>query len=300
MPGPGPRGRGGPRGMKPTVDNPLQIMKRLLGYVAKFYKWHLIAVVLLIITSVLCSVRGTMFIQSLIDDYITPMLQQDSPDFGPLLHAILKMACIYAVGVAASYIYNLLMLYVTQGTLRKMRNEIFEHMEKLPVKYFDTHKNGDIMSVYTNDIDTLRQMISQSIPQLINSSMTIISVTISMLILNIPLTIISFAMVGVVLFTTGKVGGRSGKYFMKQQKDLGTVNGYIEEMISGQKVVKVFCHEEAAKKEFKELNDQLYDSAYNANFYANVLGPINAQLGNTSYVICAISGGLRPSQALAV
>ncbi len=292
MPGPGGRPPRGVRGMKSTVDNPGRIMKRLMGYVAKYYKGRLLFVVVLIITSVLCDVRGTMFIRTLIDGYITPMLQQDSPDFAPLLSAIMKMAVIYGCGVLATYGYSRIMINVTQGTLRNMRNELFEHMEKLPVKYFDDHRHGDIMSIYTNDIDTLRQMISQSIPQLINSALMLVSVTISMLILNIPLTLLTFVMVGVVLFTTSKVGGLSGRYFVAQQRDLGAANGYIEEMISGQKVVKVFCHEDAAKKEFRELNDKLFHSADNANHFANIIGPINAQLGNVSYVMCAIFGGI--------
>ena len=202
------------------------------------------------------------------------------------------MAAFYALGVLATFGYNRLMVNVTQGTLRNLRNDLFSHMEKLPIKYFDTHVHGDIMSVYTNDIDTLRQMISQSMPQLLNSGITIVSVFISMLILSIPLTIVTMIMVGIMVFCSKKSAGQSGAYFAKQQKDLGTVNGYIEEMMNGQKVVKVFCHEEENMQNFKKLNDELYISADRANTFANFLGPINAQIGNISYVICAIVGGV--------
>ncbi|MBP3469802.1 MAG: ABC transporter ATP-binding protein, partial [Lachnospiraceae bacterium] len=251
-----------------------------------------ISVVLLIILSVIANVQGTMFTKNLIDEYITPFLLTDYPDFSPLAHAIAKVAAFYAIGVLATYSYNRIMVNVTQGTLRNLRNELFAHMEKLPIRYFDTHAHGDIMSVYTNDIDTIRQMISQSIPQLISSAITIVSVFVSMLILNIPLTIVTLCMVGIMVFCSKKAAGLSGKYFLQQQKNLGAVNGYIEEMMNGQKVVKVFCHEEENKKAFKELNDQLYISADRANTYANILGPINAQIGNISYVVCAIAGGV--------
>ncbi|MGN1193214.1 MAG: ABC transporter ATP-binding protein [Dorea sp.] len=281
----------GPRGVKPGVDHPGKLFTRLMKYVLGKYKFHCMAVLILIFVSVIANVQGTMFTKNLIDDYITPFLLTDNPNFTPLAHAIARVAGFYAIGVVATYSYNRIMVNVTQGTLRNLRNELFEHMEKLPIKYFDTHAHGDIMSVYTNDIDTIRQMISQSIPQLINSGITIVSVFVSMLILNIPLTIVTLAMVGVMIFCSKKAAGMSGKYFLKQQKNLGAVNGYIEEMMNGQKVVKVFCHEEENIKNFKELNDQLYISADKANTYANILGPINAQLGNLSYVICAIIGG---------
>ena len=281
----------GPRGVKPGVDHPGKLFTRLMKYVLGKYKFHCLAVLILIFVSVIANVQGTMFTKNLIDDYITPFLLTDNPNFTPLAHAIARVAGFYAIGVVATYFYNRIMVNVTQGTLRNLRNELFEHMEKLPIKYFDTHAHGDIMSVYTNDIDTIRQMISQSIPQLINSGITIVSVFVSMLILNIPLTIVTLAMVGVMIFCSKKAAGMSGKYFLKQQKNLGAVNGYIEEMMNGQKVVKVFCHEEENIKNFKELNDQLYISADKANTYANILGPINAQLGNLSYVICAIIGG---------
>ena len=281
----------GPRGVKPGVDHPGKLFTRLMKYVLGKYKFHCMAVLILIFVNVIANVQGTMFTKNLIDDYITPFLLTDNPNFTPLAHAIARVAGFYAIGVVATYSYNRIMVNVTQGTLRNLRNELFEHMEKLPIKYFDTHAHGDIMSVYTNDIDTIRQMISQSIPQLINSGITIVSVFVSMLILNIPLTIVTLAMVGVMIFCSKKAAGMSGKYFLKQQKNLGAVNGYIEEMMNGQKVVKVFCHEEENIKNFKELNDQLYISADKANTYANILGPINAQLGNLSYVICAIIGG---------
>ena len=288
MPGPGRQ----PRGMKSQVKNPCELFLRLMKYVLKDYKFHCISVVVLIVVSVLCNVQGTMFMKNLIDEYITPFLLSDNPNFTPLAHAIAKVAAFYALGVLATFGYNRLMVNVTQGTLRNLRNDLFSHMEKLPIKYFDTHAHGDIMSVYTNDIDTLRQMISQSMPQLLNSGITIVSVFISMLILSIPLTIVTMVMVGIMVFCSKKSAGQSGAYFAKQQKDLGTVNGYIEEMMNGQKVVKVFCHEEENMQNFKKLNDELYISADRANTFANFLGPINAQIGNISYVICAIVGGV--------
>ena len=288
MPGPGRQ----PRGMKSQVKNPGELFLRLMKYVLKDYKFHCISVVVLIVVSVLCNVQGTMFMKNLIDEYITPFLLSDNPNFTPLAHAIAKVAAFYALGVLATFGYNRLMVNVTQGTLRNLRNDLFSHMEKLPIKYFDTHAHGDIMSVYTNDIDTLRQMISQSMPQLLNSGITIVSVFISMLILSIPLTIVTMVMVGIMVFCSKKSAGQSGAYFAKQQKDLGTVIGYIEEMMNGQKVVKVFCHEEENMQNFKKLNDELYISADRANTFANFLGPINAQIGNISYVICAIVGGV--------
>ena len=288
MPGPGRQ----PRGMKAQVKNPGELFLRLMKYVLKDYKFHCISVVVLIVVSVLCNVQGTMFTKNLIDEYITPFLLSDNPNFTPLAHAIARVAAFYALGVLATFGYNRLMVNVTQGTLRNLRNDLFSHMEKLPIKYFDTHAHGDIMSVYTNDIDTLRQMISQSMPQLLNSGITIISVFVSMLILSIPLTVVTMIMVGIMVFCSKKSAGQSGAYFAKQQKDLGTVNGYIEEMMNGQKVVKVFCHEEENMQNFKKLNDELYVSADKANTFANFLGPINAQIGNISYVICAIIGGV--------
>ncbi len=288
---PGPMNRG-PRGMKPKVKNPGKLLSRLMNYVFRDYKIHCIFVFIFIFLGVIANVQGTMFTKNLIDDYITPFLLTDSPDFSPLAHAIGRVAVFYAIGIVSTYAYNRIMVTVTQGTLRNMRNELFAHMQRLPIKYFDTHAHGDIMSIYTNDIDTLRQMISQSIPQIINSAFTVVSVFISMVILNIPLTVVTLIMVAVMLFCSQKSAANSGKYFLEQQRNLGAVNGYIEEMMNGQKVVKVFCHEEESKKEFKELNDKLFVSADRANTFANFLGPINAQLGNISYVICAMVGGI--------
>ena len=285
----GPRGARGPR---PKVENPGKLLKRLLGYVFKSYTPHCIIVFICILISVLANAQGTMFLQDLIDVYIMPMIGASDPDFKPLATAILKVASFYLCGAAASYIYGRILVVVSQGTLKSLRNDMFSHMEKLPIKYFDTNSHGDIMSVYTNDIDTLRQMISQSIPQLINSTFTIITVFVCMVTLNIPLTVLTIVMVAVMLMCTKKFAGLSGKYFTAQQRDLGKVNGFIEEMMSGQKVVKVFCHEEKNIDDFNELNDNLFDSAYNANKFANILGPINAQLGNLSYVICAAVGGM--------
>lgn len=269
----------------------MKIFKRLTAYVFQYYKFHYIAVIVLIFVSVLANVQGTMFMKNLIDDYIMPFLMTDTPDFSPLANAIARVACFYGVGILSTYMYNRIMITVTQGTLRSLRDDVFAHMERLPIQYFDTHAHGDIMSVYTNDIDTLRQMISQSIPQVVSSGITIVSVFVSMLILSVPLTAVTLAMVAVMIASTKAAAGRSGKYFLEQQKNLGAVNGYIEEMMNGQKVVKVFCHEEENKKAFKELNDRLFVSADRANTFANFLGPINAQLGNISYVVCAIVGG---------
>ena len=288
---PGPMNRT-PRGQKPQVEHPFALLARLMHYVFRDYKFHCIAVFLLIFAGVIANVQGTMFTKNLIDDYITPFLLSDNPNFAPLAKAISRVAVFYAIGVISTYTYNRIMVAVTQGTLRNLRNDLFAHMEKLPIRYFDTHSHGDIMSVYTNDIDTLRQMISQSIPQIINSTFTIVSVLVSMLILNIPLTLVTLVMVSLMLICTKKAAGQSGKYFLDQQKNLGAVNGYIEEMMNGQKVVKVFCHEDASIREFHELNEALYTSADRANTFANILGPINAQLGNISYVVCAIVGGV--------
>lgn len=287
-------GMGGkrPRGPVQKVENPGKLLARLMKYVARNYSIHLIVVVICIFASVLANVQGTMFMKSLIDDYIMPMIGKADPDFGPLIRAIVRVAGFYLIGVVCTFVYNRLMVYVTQGTLKNLRGDLFTHMESLPVKYFDTHAHGDIMSVYTNDIDTLRQMISQSMPQLLSSAITIVSVFISMIILSIPLTVVTLIMIAVMMTATKKVAGMSGKYFLSQQKELGRVNGFIEEMMEGQKVVKVFCHEEESLEKFRELNQNLYESSNYANRYGNMLGPINAQLGNVSYVICAIVGGI--------
>ena len=288
---PEPMGGRPPRGAKPTVANPGKVFKRIIGFVAKNYLLQCIVVLVCIVLTVFSTIQGTMFTKTLIDQYIMPLMQQTVPDYTQLLHAIIRVACFYAVGVIAAYVNTRMMVYVTQGTMRSLRDEIFVHMESLPIKYFDTHAHGDIMSIYTNDVDTLRQMISQSIPQLINSSITIIGVLASMIILNIPLTLLTLVLVGLMLVVTKKATGMSGKYFVKQQKNLGEVNGFIEEMMGGQKVVKVFCHEEENMERFDKINEELCDSSYNANKFANILGPINAQIGNISYVIIAIAGG---------
>ncbi len=281
-----------PRGMKPQIENPGKVMKRLISYVFSKYKLHLIIVTICILASVLCNAQGTMFMQSLIDNYITPLLVSGSRDMSGLLHAIMRVGVFYALGIICVLIYQKIMVYVTQGTLKSLRDDMFNHMENLPIKYFDTHSHGDIMSIYTNDIDTLRQMISQSIPQLFNSLVTIITVLVFMIVLSIPLTVVTLIMVGVMLMVSKKIAANSGKYFVKQQKDIGTVNGYVEELMAGQKVVKVFCYEEENIKKFNELNDRLFDSAYKANKYANILMPVNAQIGNVSYVIVTILGGI--------
>ena len=266
-------------------------MKKIFQLLFSEYKWHLLFVILGILGSALATVKGTLFLQTLIDDYITPLISSDNPDFQPLFQALLKMGCIYGVGLICSFAYNRIMVNVGQGTMKKVRTQLFTHMESLPIKYFDTHAHGDIMSVYTNDTDTLRQFVGISLPQLLNSFISIISVFVSMVILNVPLTILTVAMVVVMLISTRFIAGKSGKYFGKQQQHLGEVNGYIEEMMGGQKVIKVFCHEEESLKEFRVKNEQLRDSADKANGYANILMPVIVQLGNVSYVLCAIAGG---------
>ena len=274
------------------IKNPMQTLKRLLGIIMKKYKFHMIFVFIFILLSVFANVQGTLFIQKLIDDYINPMIGQPNPDFTPLLTAIARVAVFYLLGAAASYAYSKIMIYVAQGTMRDIRCNIFSHMESLPIKYFDTHKHGDIMSVYTNDVDTLRQMISQTLVQIFSSVITIVSVLASMIVLSIPLTLLTLFMIFVMLFVVKNLAGKSGKYFLAQQTDLGNENGYIEEMMNGQKVVKVFNHEKKSIEEFKKLNDKLFDSAYNANKFANIIMPINAQISNISYVLCAILGGV--------
>ena len=274
------------------IQHPLKQLKRLMAYVFQDYGMHCAAVLLLIVVSVLANVQGTMFTRTLIDEYIQPLLLSDRPDFTPLLHAIIRVAAFYGIGIVSTYTYNRLMVEVTQGTLRDMRNDLFERMERLPIQYFDTHTHGDIMSIYTNDIDTLRQMISQSVPQFINSAITIVSVLVSMIILNIPLTVVTLIMVGIMVLSSRAAAGTSGRYFVEQQINIGKVNGYIEEMMEGQKIIKVFCHEEETEEKCRELNQKLFVSADRANAFANYLGPINAQLGNVSYVLCAIVGGM--------
>lgn len=289
----GVRGPGrGNQGQKPKVKNPGKLLKRLLSYVFKKYKIHCIIVFICILVGVLATVQGTMFLQTLIDDYILPLIGVPDPDFTPLAKAIAKVACFYVLGIISAYVQGRLMVIITQGTLKALRDDLFVHMESLPIKYFDVHPHGDIMSIYTNDTDTLRQMISQSVPQLINSVFTIVTVFYCMVTISIPLTVLSIVMVVLMLFCAKNLAGKSGMYFVKQQKDLGKLNGYIEEMMEGQKVVKVFCHENQNIESFNNLNNNLFDSANNATKFANILGPINAQLGNMSYVFCAIVGGL--------
>ena len=282
----------GRSGGKKGPANPGKLLRRLMGMIMKYYGVAVVIVAICIIINVLANVQETMFMQSLIDDYITPLLKSDTKEYMPLLKAIVRVAGFYGIGIVASYTYNRIMVNVTQGMLKHFRDAMFTKMEQLPIKYFDTHAHGDIMSMYTNDTDTLRQMISQSMPQLFNSAITIVSTTVCMFMLNIPLTVLTFVMVGVMLMLTRKIGGLSAKHFIAQQKDIGSLNGYIEEMMQGQRVVKVFCHEEESKNAFDELNERLCESSYKANNYSNILGPINAQIGNISYVLCAIVGGV--------
>ena len=285
--GPGPRGAGQPR---PKVENPGLLLKRIMGEVFQHYLPHCIIVLICIVVSALANVQASLFLKSLIDDYIVPMTQQAAPDFGPLTAALIRVGCIYAVGVLAAWLNARIMVNVTQGTLRNLRIQLFTHMESLPIKYFDQHPHGDIMSVYTNDVDTLRQMLSQSIPQLVSSAITIVSVFFSMCMLSWQLTIVTMLMVALMMFFSKKITQQSGKYFIQQQRDLGKLNGYIEEMMEGQKVVKVFTHEQKALDGFRQLNDQLKDSANKANSFANIMMPVNAQLGNISYAVCALAG----------
>ena len=285
--GPGPRGMGGPR---PKVENPGRLLKRIMAEVFQHYLPHCILVLICIVVSALANVQASLFLQTLIDDYIIPMTQQQDPSFAPLAGALVRVGCIYVVGILAAWLNARIMVNVTQGTLRNLRIQLFTHMESLPIRYFDTHPHGDIMSVYTNDVDTLRQMLSQSIPQLVSSAITIVSVFASMCMLSWQLTIVTMLMVALMMFCSKKITQQSGKFFIAQQRDLGKVNGYIEEMMEGQKVVKVFTHEQKALEGFRELNDKLKDSAKQANSFANIIMPVTAQLGNISYAICALAG----------
>lgn len=286
---PGPRG---PRGPKPKIKNPGKLFARLMGFIFKKYLPACIIVVICIFVSVLANVQGTMFTKNLIDDYIVPLLKTGNPDYGPLLAAMGRVAVFYGIGVISTFAYSKIMIYVSQGTIKNLRVELFSHMQDLPIQYFDSHAHGDIMSIYTNDIDTLRQLISQSLPQILNSAITVVSVFVSMVILNIPLTVLTIVMVIVTTVVTKKFAGFSSRYFLAQQRDLGKVNGFIEEMLNGQKVVKVFTHEQENIEAFDKINDELFESAYNANMYSNMLGPVNAQIGNLSYVLCALAGGV--------
>lgn len=291
MPPMGPRG---PKGMKggPKSKDPMKTLKRLLAFIMKRYKFRYLFVIVCIAISSVVQVIGTMFMRTLIDDYILPMVDGRLTSFQPLIQALTTIACVYLLGIICTYTYNLVMMYISQGVLKDIRDEMFAHMETLPIKYFDTHQHGDIMSHYTNDTDTLRQMVSQSIPNLFSSAITLISTVISMLILSVPLTLLVFLGVFVMLTVSGKIGGNSARYFVAQQQSLGKTNGYIEEMMDGQKVIKVFCHEDQAIEEFNQLNDELFDTARNANTFANILMPINANIGNINYVVILIAGSL--------
>ncbi len=280
-----PKGRG--------IENPIKVFKRLLAYVLKEYKFLFVIVVICIFISSLSNVAGTLFLKNLIDDYITPLLNKSgAADFGPLLKAILTIAAIYLMGVLTNYVFNRIMIIISQGSLKKIRDDMFAHMETLPISHFDTHAHGELMSLYTNDTDSLRQMISQSIPQLLASVITIVSVFFSMIFLSIPLTIVQMLAIAVMFYTIKVIGGKSGMYFGLQQRDIGKLNGYVEEMMEGQRVVKVFCHEEEAKLNFDKLNDALCDSANNANKFANILMPILGNVGNITYVLISIVGAI--------
>ena len=277
---------------KMSLRQQVSAMKRVLGYLLRDYKFSFFIVVICILGSALATLRGTLFMQSLIDDYIVPLTQAQTPDFSKLAAALVAVALTYGIGILCAYGYNRIMVNVSQGTMRNLRVELFQHMESLPIRYFDTHAHGDIMSIYTNDVDTLRQLISQSIPQLLNSFVTILTSFISMLVLDIPLTLLTLAMIGIMAFVTSKIAAKSAVYFAKQQKDLGAVNGYIEEMMEGQKVVKVFCHETKSVEQFRRLNQELRESADKANTFSNITMPVNMSLGNISYVLCAVAGAI--------
>ena len=268
--------------------NLMPLLKRVLGIMLREYKVQFGLVVVLILGAALATLRGTLFMRDLVDVYIKPIIGVESPDFGPLAHALLSLALVYLIGLLCSYGYNRLMAIISQGTLEKIRIELFSKMESLPIKYFDTTPHGDIMSVYTNDVDTLQQLIGQSVPQLVNSTVTIVLTFISMVCLNILLTILTLCMVAVMLVAASKLGGMAGTYFVKQQSSLGKVNAYIEEMMEGQKVVKVFCHENENIEQFRAINQELRESTKNANKIANILMPVNGNLGNISYVLCAV------------
>ena len=270
----------------------LPVLKRVLRYMLHFYRLPFLLVLLCILISAVANVAGTTFSKTLIDDYITPMLSTGSRDFSALANEIIRLACVLAVGILAAFSYNRIMVSISQGTMRRLRDDLFSRMEQLPIKYFDTHPHGDIMSVYTNDVDTLRQLLGQSIPQTINSMMTMAATLVTMLLLNPVLTFLSLATAALMLTVTAKLSKLSSRYYVEQQRDLGAVNGFIEEMLDGQKVVKIFCHEEQAKADFTRLNQTLRASAEQANRYANLLMPINANIGWLSYVMMAIVGAL--------
>lgn len=275
---------------KKTLSNTASA-KRLFGYIWSEYRAQFLVVIGCILISAVTGVVGALFTKNLIDDYIAPLLLTQTPIFTELLYAIILMACVYFVGIVAAFVYNRMMVNISQGVLKKIRDEQFARMQKLPISYFDTHTHGDIMSRYTNDTDTLRQVLSQSIPQMFSGAITLVAVFISMLALSLPLTLIVVVFVPILLLTTQKIAGKSGSYFVEQQRSLGTINGYIEEMIAGQKIVKVFCHEKEAIEEFDARNDELFRSSDGANKYANILMPVLQNIGNLQYVVIAAVGG---------
>ena len=291
----GPGGRGGHGGRNMGIakmpKGGMKLIKRLIRYVAVNYKWSLLAVLVCILITSVTTLTSTLFTRTLIDDYILPLTQMEHPDFTPLAHALMKLAAVLMVGALCSYIHSRLMINVSQGTLKRLRIDVFSHMQQLPIKYFDTHAHGNTMSVYTNDIDTLRQMIS-SMPNLFSSLVTIILTLTSMIVLSLPLTILTFLMSMVMIYTTRKLGSRSSKFFYAQQTNLGNMNGFVEEMLTGQKVVKIFCHEDEAVDQFQQLNENLRSSTYNANRVANIVMPVNGNLSNLIYVMTAIFGAM--------
>ena len=280
-----------PKGFTDGRKLDMKVLVRLMKYVLERYRFQYLLVLVGIVVTSLTSVASSVFMKTLIDDYITPMLVSEMPDFAPLAKALTTMACIYLAGVIANYVYHKVLIQISQGTLLDLRNELFTHMEKLPIQYFDTNAHGDIMSIYTNDIDTLRQVVSQSIPQFISSIITVVSVFCSMIVMSVPLTLVTLVMVFFMQAAMKFIMGNSGKYFMAQQKKLGAENGFIEEMMEGAKVVKVFTYEDKATERFIEINDDLCNAAYQANKFANMMGPVNGNLGNISYVLCAFIGG---------
>lgn len=286
----GPRGRN--MGPRPKLENPGELFKRTIGFVLKNYGFLWGIVLVCIVASAVVNVVGNAYLQTLIDDYIAPLITMadKASGFVALKGALITLGSIYLIGILASFVQGQIMVFITQGSMKKLRELLFQKMERLPIKFFDTHAHGDIMSIYTNDIDTFRQLISMSIPQIISSVITIVGVLTSMIMLSIPMTLVNIVSLFVMMFTSKKLAGLSSGFFVKQQRDIGKVNGYIEEMVSGQKVVKIFCHEKKCIKEFNEANDSLRDSAYNANRLANIMMPVNAQLGNVGYVLCAIVG----------
>ena len=281
------------------VNTATKLINRVIRYMLHYYKYPFLLVIVCILITAITTVVGATFPQTLVDDYITPMLQNGTDDFSGLASDLIRLACIMGVGVITAFSYNRIMVNVSQGTMRHLRDDLFRRMESLPIKYFDTHAHGDIMSVYTNDVDTLRQLLSQSIPQIINSVITMAATLITMIILNPALTVISILTAVVMLFVTSNFSKLSGRYYIRQQIDLGAVDGFIEEMLDGQKVVKVFCHEEAAMRDFHEVNEKLRNSTNKANRYANLLMPINANIGWISYALVAIVGAILGINGLA-